>query len=49
MQSELDNKLVMDSGNLALAEKKKIEDELNNYQKYKIDLYFTIHNLYKIE
>lgn len=49
MQSELDNKLVMDSGNLAQAEKKKIEDELNNYQKYKIDLYFTIHNLYKIE
>lgn len=47
--SELDNKLVMDSGNLAPAEKTKIEGELKNYQRYKIDLYFTIHNLYKIE
>ena len=47
--SELDNKLVIDSGNLAPAEKEKIESELKTYQKYKVDLYFTIHNLYKIQ
>lgn len=49
VQSEIDNKLVMDSGNLDAKEKAKIEGELKTYQKYKIDLYFTIHNLYKID
>lgn len=47
--SEMDNKLVMDAGNLQLAEKIKIEQEMSIYQKYKIDVLFTLHNLHKIE
>ena len=47
--SELDNNLVMNSGSLQLAEKIKIEQEIKTFQKYKIDVLFTIHNLYKIE
>ena len=49
VQREIDNKLVMDSGNLDAKERTRIEEELKTYQKYKIDLYFTIHNLHKID
>ena len=47
--SDLDNNLVLNAGSLAGDEKKKIEGELETYQKYKLDVLFTLHNLYKIK
>jgi hypothetical protein len=47
--SEHDNKLVMNSGNLELVDKIRLEQEIKTYQKYKIDVLFTLHNLYKIQ
>ena len=49
VESEIDNKLVLDSGNLGQKEQEKIEKELTSYKRYKIDLYFTIHNFHKIQ
>ena len=45
--SQLDNNLVMNSGNLSQEEVDKVTEEMNNYKKYKMDICFVAHNLYK--
>lgn len=45
--SQLDNNLVMNAGNLSEEEKAKVTEEMNNFKKYKMDVCFVLHNLYK--
>lgn len=45
--SQLDNNLVMNAGNLTEQERAKVTDEMNTYKKYKMDVCFILHNLYK--
>lgn len=45
--SQLDNNLVMNASNLTDEEKKKVIEEMNTYKKYKMDVCFILHNLYR--
>lgn len=45
--NEIDNNLVMNSGNLEGAEKQKLETELNTFKQFRLDTYFTLLNLYQ--
>lgn len=45
--SQLDNNLVMNAGNLTEEERAKVTEEMNTYKKYKMDVCFILHNLYK--
>lgn len=42
----IDNKLVMEAGSTEEKAKKALEDELGKLNKYKLDVLFTIYNLY---
>jgi len=44
---QLDNNLVINAGNLNEEERQKVLSEMNMFKKYKMDVCFTIHNLYK--
>lgn len=46
--NEIDNNLIMNSGNHTAQEKSKLEQDLNLYNTYKLDVLFTLHNLHKI-
>jgi hypothetical protein len=46
--NEIDNKLVLNAGDLDQKEKAKNEEELDKFNKFKLDVLFTIHNLYKL-
>ena len=45
--SQLDNNLVINAGNLTEKEKAKVTEEMNTFKKYKMDVCFVLHNLYK--
>jgi len=45
--NEIDNNLVMNSGNLEGAEKQKLENELNSFKQFRLDTCFTLLNLYQ--
>jgi len=46
--TEIDNRLVMESGSLKDKEKQDLKEELDKLNKYKLDVLFTIHNLHII-
>ena len=46
--NEIDNNMIMNSGNHSAAEKAKLEQDLKVYNTYKLDVLFTLHNLHKI-
>ena len=49
LSNEIDNQLVLNSGNLSDAEKYELEGQIKTYQKYKVDVLFSIHNFLKIQ
>jgi len=44
----LDNKLVMESGSLEQKEKNTLKMDIDKLSKYKLDVLFTLHNLFII-
>jgi metallophosphoesterase superfamily enzyme len=46
--NEIDNNMIMNSGNHSAEEKAKLEQDLKVYNTYKLDVLFTLHNLHKI-
>ena len=49
VSTHMDNEYIQQSGGMKDKEKAKVEKEIKMYNKYKLDVLFTIHNLHKIK